>query len=216
MAEATAYTYRVRAVASGINSSYCASQTLTTLPLAPDTLAATTISMSEIDLTWNDNSAAPTHYLVERSTDGGNTWSALVTLGPSASSYNDTGLTEGTDYQYRVRAQDAGGYSGYTASADATTFPIAPSSLAGQANAGTNDLTWNDNSSGETRYTVERSTDSGITWIAIANLPADSNTVSDVGAVGGLNSGSSYQYRVFCSNNGGDSAVSNVVTLTAA
>jgi hypothetical protein len=60
---------------------------------------------------------------VEQSLDGGNTWLNIATLDGNATSFNNTGLVEGTDSQYRVRAQDDGGFSLYTDSADASTLP---------------------------------------------------------------------------------------------
>jgi cellulose 1,4-beta-cellobiosidase len=141
---------------------------------------------------------------VERSDDSGATWNQIASLGGSATSYSSTGLTEGTDYQYRVRAQGAGGYSGYSASADGTTLPATPSSLIATPSSGVIALTWIDNSSGETSYTVQRSTGGG--WTTIASLAADSQSFNDVGAVGGLSSAQTYQYRVFCSDDGGNSA----------
>ena len=206
--EATDYSYRVRTVSNALNSAYSNSPSITTVPLDPDTLAATVASTSQINLTWNDNSAGATHYLVERSDDGGNTFSVIATLNGTATSYNDTGLTEGFTYQYQVRAHDAGGYSGYTDSVQATTLPAAPSGCGRNAvrPRATSSLTWNDISNGETSYTVQRTNNSG-TWTTIANLDADSTSFTDTGATGGLNSGTTYQYRVFCTTpDGGNSA----------
>ncbi len=211
--EATLYTYRVRAVSNAIYSAYCPSQSLTTVPLAPDTLATTTVSTTEIDLTWHNNSTGATHYLVERSTDGGANFTQLASLGANATSYTDTGLTEGTDYQYRVRAQDAGGYSDYTISVAGSTLPAGPSNLQANAAAGEIDLTWNDNSTGESSYIVQRF--NGGAWTTIATLAADTTSFSDTGATGGLTSGQTYQYRVYCAGNGGNSAVSPTASAVA-
>jgi titin len=202
--EATTYSYRVRTAANALNSTYSNSPSITTVPLDPDSLAAITISTSEIDLSWNDNSAGATHYLVERSDDGGGSFTQIASLSGTANSYQDTGLAEGFTYQYQVRAQDAGGFSGYTDSVQATTLPATPGNLVATPSAGHIDLTWTDNSSGETSYTVQRN--NGGVWTAIATLDPDSNSFSDTGATGGLVSGHTYQYRVFCSDDGGISA----------
>ena len=124
--EATTYSYRVRTASNSLNSPYSNSPSITTVPLDPDTMAATTISTSEIDLSWNNNSAGATSNLIERSDDGGSTFTQIASVSGTASTYNDTGLTEGFTYQYRVRAQDAGGFSGYTDSVQATTLPGRP------------------------------------------------------------------------------------------
>jgi hypothetical protein len=69
----------------------------------PGNLIATPISTRRIDLTWNDvpNENA---YHVERSLDGGATWSALTTLSVNTVGYSDTGLTSSQMYFYRVVA----------------------------------------------------------------------------------------------------------------
>ncbi|TAL00601.1 MAG: hypothetical protein EPO07_09500, partial [Verrucomicrobia bacterium] len=91
-------------------------------PAAPSALAATTISTSQIDLTWLDNSTNESSFLIERSQDNVN-FSQVVTTGAGVTSYSDTGLSAGTTYYYRVRAGNAGGNSPYSNVASATTIP---------------------------------------------------------------------------------------------
>ncbi|HET6250703.1 MAG TPA: fibronectin type III domain-containing protein, partial [Tepidisphaeraceae bacterium] len=213
VSEATDYSYRVRTVSNALNSAYSNTASITTVPLDPDTLAATTISTSEIDLTWNDNSAGATHYLVERSDDGGNTFNQIATLNGTANSYNDTGLTEGFSYQYQVRAQDDGGYSGYTDSVEATTLPAAATGLTATPTAGQIALNWTDVSNGEISYTVQR--DNSGTWTTLSDLPANATSFTDTGATGGLDSGTTYQYRIFCTNPDGGNSAYTTMSATA-
>lgn len=59
-------------------------------------------------LDWADSPDSDlADYLVERSTDDGLTWSALPPV--TVSSYLDSGLTNGTQYSYRVSARDTTG-----------------------------------------------------------------------------------------------------------
>lgn len=79
-------------------------------PGAPPTLTATAGSGS-VSLSWgaptSDGESPVTNYRIYRDTSsGGETW--LVTLG-NVASYNDTGLTNGTTYYYRVSAVNAAG-----------------------------------------------------------------------------------------------------------
>src|SRR5574341_494854 len=90
-------------------------------PPDPTNLTATAASRTQIDLTWTDNATDETGYEVERSTDGGTTWSPLASLPANSQSHADPGLTCGTTYHYRVYATNADGNSGYSNVASATT-----------------------------------------------------------------------------------------------
>jgi autotransporter-associated beta strand protein len=90
-------------------------------PSAPGALAATTISTSEIDLTWSDNSTNESSFLIERSSDNVS-FLHIATTGAGVTSYSDTDLSAGTTYYYRVRASNAGGVSPYSNVASATTI----------------------------------------------------------------------------------------------
>ena len=65
-----------------------------------------------MDLTWTDNSAGENGYLVERSTDGGTTWTQIASIGADSNSYADTSVTTGNTYKYRVKAYNDAGNSG--------------------------------------------------------------------------------------------------------
>jgi len=93
---------------------------LYTAPPVPASLVATPLSPDQVSLQW---SAPPrsdhVDYLIERSTDGVNFMQVPVVA--DGLSYIDTGLTAGTNYTYRVRAQGYAGTSGYSNLALATT-----------------------------------------------------------------------------------------------
>lgn len=91
------------------------------IPAAPSNLRATTVSGSRIDLAWNDNSNNETGFKIERKTGVGGAWGQIATVGASAASYSNTGLAGGTQYFYRVRANNGVGDSGYSNEANATT-----------------------------------------------------------------------------------------------
>ena len=96
-----------------------------TAPAAPSALAASVASSSQINLTWSDTSTNESGFKVERSDDGGSTWSQVATVGAGATSYAATGLSASTAYSFRVRAYNAAGDSAYSNIASATT-PAAP------------------------------------------------------------------------------------------
>lgn len=91
----SAYRYRVRAVGGGpkllaatANATTPAPQSVVIPqpPVAPSALTVTATFPSRIDLTWSDNSADETGFALDRSVDGGATWTALAVVGPSVTS----------------------------------------------------------------------------------------------------------------------------------
>jgi hypothetical protein len=92
----------------------------TSAPNAPSGLTATVVSSSEIDLAWTDNSSNQTGFQIQRSLDN-TTWTNLVTVGATTTTYNDTGLAAGTLYYYRVAAYNGTGASNWSNTASATT-----------------------------------------------------------------------------------------------
>src|SRR5207249_626708 len=107
-----------------------------TSPSPPTGLAATAVSSSQIGLTWTaptDNGGAViTGYKIERSTDGGTTWTTLVAnTGSTSTAYSDIGLAHTTAYTYRVSAINSVGPGSPPATASSTTLAVAPSSPTG-------------------------------------------------------------------------------------
>jgi hypothetical protein len=85
-------------------------------------LTAQTFSSSQIDLAWTDNSDNESGFKIERCQGAGcSNFAPLAQVGTDVVSYGDTGLTGNTTYRYRVYAFNAGGDSGYSNEAEATT-----------------------------------------------------------------------------------------------
>jgi hypothetical protein len=84
---------------------------------APTNLTATTVSSSQIGLSWTASSGASS-YKIQRSPDS-TTWAQVGTS--TSSSFTDTGLSPSTTYFYRVLASNSGGDSGPSGVASATT-----------------------------------------------------------------------------------------------
>ena len=79
-----------------------------------------------------------------------------------------------------------------------------------------NKLYWNDNSYNEEEFIIERrkwsDDDAWSEWEILASVGADVNSYTDTK----IKSNVTYQYRVFCSGMGDDSATSNVESVTPA
>lgn len=211
----TQYWYRIRAKNNGGNSAYSNVANATTRDVAPNTpqsLSATPVSNTQINLNWTDNSGNETGFEVERSTDGTN-FSKIADLGANTTSYQNTGLSTLTRYWYRVRAKNAIGNSGYSNIADVTTFdvpPIAPSNLTATTASGSQiNLAWTDNSGNETGFEIERSTD-GTNFGKVGDAGVNATVFQDTG----LTPNKKHWYRVRSRNSQGASEPTNVATST--
>ncbi|MDF0645985.1 MAG: fibronectin type III domain-containing protein [Nitrospira sp.] len=80
----------------------------TTPPTAPGSPTGSAASGTQINVSWPAASdlVGVTNYRVERCQGAGCSSFALI-ASPTTTSYADTGLTPGTSYSYRVRAEDA-------------------------------------------------------------------------------------------------------------
>jgi hypothetical protein len=97
--------------------------TLPTPPAAPTALVATTVSATQINLAWADNSSDEQGFRVERCAGVNCTnFVQIVQLGPGVTTYPNTGLTKNTTYRYRVRAFNAAGNSAYSNTATGKTL----------------------------------------------------------------------------------------------
>jgi hypothetical protein len=123
----TTYYYRVRAYSDSGDSSYSneasATTPLQTIPNAPSSLDAVTISSVQIDLSWRDNSDNESGFKIERKTGAGVSYRQVAIVGRNINTYSDTSLIEDTTYYYRVRAYNDAGHSLYSDEAYAMTIP---------------------------------------------------------------------------------------------
>ena len=107
-------------------SSYSNTASATTLsggaPAAPSNLTATAVSRSQINLAWNDNSSNESGFYIERAPSGSSTFTQIGSVGANVKTYSNTGLAAGTTYQYRVRAYNGSGNSGYSNTASTATY----------------------------------------------------------------------------------------------
>ncbi len=226
----TNYTYRVRAEdtqgGTGPYSSIVSITTPPTIPSLPGNLTTTTPSQTEIDLSWvasTEIGGTISEYLVERCQGANCTnFSQIGTM--TGTTYDDTGLTAGNSYNYRVRAQDSAGnpgpYSnvavGTTQSAGSFTLSASPASLSiAQGNQGTSTIT----------TTVSGGFNSSIS-LSASGAPAGTTVSFNPSTISAPGSGTSVMtitvgasttvgtYPITVTGNGGGIQQSTTVTLT--
>ena len=141
-------------------------------PNAPTGCTATYVSDSQASVSWTNGTADTDHprdaTLVERR-DGSNEWAQVASVSGTASSYTDNGISPNGQYQYRVRAKNAAGYSAYSTGGSIYTTPATPASVTLDKTAAT---TVQVNATGTwvyaVTYDVELTYDGGATWSTVA------------------------------------------------
>jgi hypothetical protein len=209
-------TYAVGAPSAGLQAATANILNLFIAGGVPNTLGAptnlnATVTATSVALAWQDNTTAATAYTVERSPDNVN-WTVLTSTLPA----NATGYTDNTvgSWYYRVKATSGASSSGYSNTVFVATIPVAPTNLIASPSSTSLavNLTWTDNATTETAYTVERSGDNGSTWLVLTStLPANTQSYSDA-SVAPL---TAYSWRVKATNASGLSPYSNIASATS-
>jgi fibronectin type 3 domain-containing protein len=213
VSNATKYFYVVSAVNSAGESANSAEISATpsapqTPPPTPANLVATPAN-AQVSLSWSTSIGA-TSYNVKRSTVTGGPYTKISS--PTAATYSDTSVTNGTKYFYVVSAVNASGESANSSEVTATpaaptTPPPTPANLQATAGNAQVALTWSA-SAGATSYNVKRSTTNGGPYTQISS--PSTNSFTDTG----LTNATTYYYVVSAVNSAGQSANSNQASAT--
>ena len=146
-------------------------------------------------------------------------WIDVPNSTETTNSYTVTGLTNGTTYQFKVRAVNAIGNGAESAASDAVvpaTTPPAPSKPTVSRGNGSVTLTWTSNGNGGsaiTKWQYRQKADTG-SYGAWTDIPGSGPATTSY-TVTGLTNGIAYQFKVRAVNdvgNGAESAESASVT----
>ncbi|MBC7784592.1 MAG: DNRLRE domain-containing protein, partial [Burkholderiales bacterium] len=190
-------------------------------PSTPGNPAATA-QAGGIALNWADNADGNvTGYNVYRGTAVDGPFIKVNDAPVGVSDYLDAAAPVGTTSYYVIRAVNYHGQesaqsqvASATRTAGGPAVPNAPSNAVATANGSASIvLTWNDNSTDETNFRIERRTGSGA-YATLTTVSAGVTTYTDTSIAGGT----TYTYRVFAYNVNGSSGASNeaAATTTAA
>ena len=208
--EATKYWYRVRAYNAYTTSAYSNEKSATTLyniPAAPSGLTITVLLQSKVTISWTDNSGDETGFKIQRKTGATGTYALIFTTAANVTSHDDTAVTDGTLYYYRVSATNTAGDSAFSNEVSGMTLLKKPTNATATAVSSSQiNLTWIDNSAGETGYLIERKTTVNGTYAQIAQVAVNVQSYHDTN---GLASNTRYYYRVRATNGTINSDYSN-------
>jgi fibronectin type 3 domain-containing protein len=180
-------------------------------PAAPIHLTATP-GNAVVTLTWTASLGA-TSYNVKRATTNGGPYTQLAA--PTAPTYTDSSVTNGTTYYYVVSALNAAGEGANSAQASATPQaaplpPAAPTNLTATPGNAAVTLAWTA-STGATSYNVKRATTNGGPYTQLAQLAA---AVSNGYTDSSVANGTEYFYVVSALSAAGESANSEQASAT--
>ena len=155
------YYYRLRAQNSSGYSEFSATQSVWTVPAAPGVLTAMNNTTNSFEAQWS-SAAGATNYLLDASAthDFTSTVAGYENLPVGAVlTYTVTGLTAGTEYFYRLRAENSGGLSVNSETQSVWTVPAAPEAQAATGITATNFIANWSGSLSATNYLLDVSTD---------------------------------------------------------
>lgn len=208
----TTYWFRIRCKDEGGYSDYVtfSGRTNDTLPKAPVNLDAQEFLQTAIRLSWVDSSDNETAFVIERREDGNPVFTAVDSVNANIKQYTSYGLSASTRYHFRVRAKNSGGYSAYSNTDSADTYP-APAAASDLVITSVRKdavvLSWTDNSNNETGFVIERAFTQNGTYTSYDSVAADVTSRN----VTGLNPNTRYFFRVKTKDDYGYATPTNTV-----
>ncbi|OFX16289.1 MAG: hypothetical protein A2Z18_05550, partial [Armatimonadetes bacterium RBG_16_58_9] len=174
-------------------------------------LTVTSVQGSSASLSWTATGVSQVYsYDVCLGTLGFSVWRGLG----AATSWTYTRLSPSRKYTFQVRANTPVGEvlsNAVVVEPGVKSPPAPPSALTTVvAGPGQVDLTWEDNSSDEKAFRLERATSAGGPFTPVATLRAGVKSFSDCG----LAEPAAYYYRVCASNSVGSSSYSNTAVAS--
>lgn len=102
------------------------------VPNAPTDLTASVNASNNVELAWLDNSNDEIAFTIERSSDLGNNYSPIASVGSNTTTYQDLTTTAATTYMYRVYAYNVNGNSNESNAVLVTTGTVGISENLGE------------------------------------------------------------------------------------
>ena len=207
--ESASYGFRVRAyyLSSTLWSEYTSLLLQVSGVMAPTGMLLTSSTTTAVLVSWVDNSSVEDGYEVWMDQE------LIYTTAADATSYNKTGLSEATEYDFKVRAKDGTAYSAFTTEQSIYTgavpdvLPTIGTVTVVSQTALT--VSWTCAATNEDGYYIYRSTD-GTTYTQVGTAVEDATSYADTG----LASYTLYYYKVRAYNAYGLSDLSGAASGT--
>lgn len=182
--ENSIYSYRIKALTGVTSSEYSDVLNLASTYLKPPSwLAATSVDGKKISLSWQDLTTNETGFEIWRKAPNETDYTLYDTMGRNASSYTDLNVDPQKNYYYKVRAKinDNEVYSDFSNETGALTTPLsAPANLSFNVISKTEiELTWDDTSSMEAGFIVEKKIGLLSQWYQISQLEPNTTRYND-------------------------------------
>ena len=208
------YSFKVRGVNDAGNGTASGEDSADTAPAAPTGFSATPKANS-MDLAWTDpGDSTITGWEYRYIGSGGWTgWTSISGSGATTTSYTKTGLTNGTEYTFQIRAVNSSGNGTASAGKKATPrpAPAAPDLKSATPGHAQVTLTWTYDSSSAAATGYQYSKDGGSTWTA-ATVTGTVGTITYT--VTSLTNSTEYTFKVRGVNAYGNGAESVGVKAT--
>ena len=206
----TTYYYQVSAINSVDQGAYSSSVSTTThdLPGVPRGLTATPVDDTQINLSWrpptSTGGTAITGYKIQFSSPDASNFTDLRTTSGSTTTYQHTGLMNGTTYYYQVAAINRVDRGALSTTASATTPvvpPVAPTNLTATPVDDTKiNLSWqpptNTGGAEITGYKIQFSSPDASNFTDLRTISGSTTTYQHTG----LTRGTTYYYQVAAIN----------------
>lgn len=177
----------------------------------PDKIKIACISENVVKLTWHDNSAKETGFIIDKKTGESEWQEAYGQTDADATSFSDYIPTDSdTIFAYRIRAMAVGDTTECSETVAWISEYCSPGDLLiRQIGKTTVRMTWTDNSIGEDKFLIERKTSTG-KWAQLAKMESNSTEYIDATA-SSTDVSDTLSYRVSATSGISSSPVSGTV-----
>lgn len=191
------YTYRIKENISTDTPVYSSEVTVVNIFLnAPSILNAAVSADNNIEVDWTDNTSDESGFEIWRYSNGSSPNQPYARVDANTTHFIDENVIPGVKYYYMIRAFiiPEGFYSSYSVSGTVGVGLLnAPSNLKASIISNTQaNLSWSDNSVGESGFIVERKQPGDDNWTTVCWLPVNTTSYS----LTGLTPYIKYLYRV--------------------
>ena len=180
-----------------------------TLPSIPENFSLAGVSATGITMNWTKSLNPQTAYRIFWKTDLDAVFTENVMSSPDVAVHTINGLSSDTQYFLVIEAVNPSAKSGLSQHVAVMTLSLPPGNLTVTGNNFGNHLGWEDPSTTESAFIIERSVDTPDNFQVVSEVGTNVLEYSDKKLMTGRN----YHYRVQVVNAGGNSEYSNVASV---